>query len=309
MHPDSDPPLHARSELRPRAGGAGAPVDLSALIARVLGRQRSALDAAGIEVRLDLDPALSPVTGEAEALQQMLLSLVARARSELASWPGPRRLIARTRESSEGVLLSVVDNGPGIARSRLPHLFDPPEESSGAEVPLWIAATIVREHGGRIVAESEEGHGTAFLVRLPRAAAPAPAPAPRDEAEPQPEQRAARALRVLVADDEPTLRLVIALLLGRRGHHVVQATDAHEALRLAQEEPFDVALVDAYMPGDGLQLLERLEAMPTLRGRTALMTGDADRARSHRGAGGARAALVKPFDVAEAVRLVEQLGG
>jgi CheY-like chemotaxis protein len=117
-----------------------------------------------------------------------------------------------------------------------------------------------------------------------------------------------RSLRVLVADDEPTLRLAIALFLGRRGHQVIQAADAYEALRLAQEQQFDAALVDARMPGDGLHLLEQLEAMPALRGRTALMTGDLGRARTSQGITTGRPYLVKPFDMADAVNLIEKLG-
>ena len=76
--------------------------------------------------------------------------------------------------------------------------------------------------------------------------------------------RTRRPLRVLVADDEPTLRLALALFLGRHGHEVMEAADAYEALQLAREEHFDVVLVDARMPGDGAALLEQLEAMPEL---------------------------------------------
>ena len=86
---------------------------------------------------------------------------------------------------------------------------------------------------------------------------------------------------------------------------MTQASDAYEALRLAQEHPFDVALVDARMPGDGVALLEQLEAMPSLRG-----THGADDRRpgpcAHgQGLAAGRPYLVKPFDMAEAVDLIE----
>jgi CheY-like chemotaxis protein len=89
---------------------------------------------------------------------------------------------------------------------------------------------------------------------------------------------------------------------------VIQAADAYEALRLAQEQVFDAALVDARMPGDGLHLLEQLEAMPMLKGRTALMTGDLGRARTSQGITTGRPYLVKPFDMSDAVNLIEKLG-
>ena len=119
---------------------------------------------------------------------------------------------------------------------------------------------------------------------------------------------AARSLRVLVADDEASLRLAISLFLTRRGHQVVQAADAHEARRLAAEQSFDAALVDARMPGDGLRLLQELDASPGLRGRTALMTGDPGRALDAREAVAGRPYLTKPFDMQAAVALVERLG-
>jgi signal transduction histidine kinase len=284
------------------------PVNLTVEADRVLELQKYALETAGIEVRKDLDQALSPVMGEAGALQQVILNLVVNAEQALAVKPGQRLLIVRTRESSEGVLLSVVDNGPGISREKLPHIFDGYGMGEGrdAGLGLGISAQIIREHGGQIMAESEEGRGAAFFVRLPRTASSKPAlPEPPAVAAPV---SPVRSLRVLVADDEPTLRLAIALFLGRRGHQVVQAADAYEALRMAQEQPFDAALVDARMPGDGLHLLEQLEAMPALRGRTALMTGDLGRARTSQGITTGRPYLVKPFDMTDAVNLIEKLG-
>jgi PAS domain S-box-containing protein len=296
------------SFARQQGVGGREPVNLSAVAATVLDLQKYALDTAGIEVRKDLDHALSPVMGEAGALQQVILNLVVNAEEALASRPGHRLLIVRTRESSEGVMLSVVDNGPGIPRDQLPGIFEsyrsPGSHDQG--LGLEVSAKIIREHGGQIMAESEEGRGTAFFVRLPRAPVPA-APDP-ERISPPPEQPPQRPLRVLVADDEPTLRLAIALFLGRRGHQVVEAADAHEAFALAQEREFDVALVDVRMPGDGLELIEKLEAMPSLHGRTALMTGDMGRARTTQGIATGRPYLVKPFDMTEVVHIVERLG-
>jgi two-component system, NtrC family, sensor kinase len=284
------------------------PVNLSDVAGRVLDLQRYALDTAGIEVRRDFDRALAPVMGEPGALQQLLLNLVVNAEQALAARPEGRLLIVRTRESSEGVVVSVIDNGPGIPRSALPHVF----EFHGAESPsrgfgLGTCSAIVRDHSGHIWVESVEGKGAAFFIQFPRnaSAAPAAAPAPMPSA---PEQPVNRPLRILIADDEATLRLAIALFLGRRGHQVTQAADAYEAHRLAQEAEFDVALVDARMPGDGLALLEKLEAMPRLRGRTALMTGDLGRTRTSQGITTGRPYITKPFDLMDVVRLVEALG-
>lgn len=124
-----------------------------------------------------------------------------------------------------------------------------------------------------------------------------------------PNDAAPRPLRVLVADDEASLRLAISIFLSRRGHLVVQAADAHEARRLAAAQSFDAALIDARMPGDGLRLLDELDASPALRGRTALMTGDPGRNRDTSTLAAGRPFLIKPFDMHAAVALIERLGG
>jgi CheY-like chemotaxis protein len=121
-----------------------------------------------------------------------------------------------------------------------------------------------------------------------------------------PDQTHSVPLRVLVADDEPSLRMAISLYLRRRGHIVTEAADAHEALELAHQQKFDAALIDARMPGDGLRLLDRLDETH-LRGRTALMSGDAGRSRTADDAAGGRPYLLKPFDMQAAVTLIESL--
>jgi CheY-like chemotaxis protein len=99
------------------------------------------------------------------------------------------------------------------------------------------------------------------------------------------------------------------MFLERRGHRVVDVPDAHQAWAAAQREPFDVALVDARMPGDGVRLLEQLETLPGLAGRTALMTGDLGRTRTEQDVSTERPCLAKPFELNEMVRLLEALGG
>lgn len=299
------------SYARQQGAGGLEPVNVSAIAERVLQTQRYALETAGIVVRRDLDKSVSSVMGETGALQQVVLNLIVNAEQALASTTGDRRLIVRTRESTEGVILSVIDNGPGIQRETLPRIFDRfhTTKAGGTGLGLAISAAIIRDHAGQIWAESDEGRGAAFYVRLPRAkdpprkssAQPAPSTGRRSESQPR------RQLRILVADDEVGLRRALCLFLERRGHVVIQAGDAREALALARTQPFDVALVDARMPGDGLALLEKLEAIPTLHGRTALMTGDMGRARTHQGIATGRPYLSKPFDMDEMVRLLETL--
>ncbi len=113
--------------------------------------------------------------------------------------------------------------------------------------------------------------------------------------------------RVLVVDDEPLIRKAISRLLTRRGYSVVVAADGEEALREANQLPFDVALVDYEMPGrNGLKVLSELrEHQPACI--RVLMTGRQDFpivvAAVNRGE--IMRVVQKPFDPDELVELLE----
>lgn len=294
------------SLVRAHDAGDRRTVELNGVVRRILEMQRYALTTAGIEVRPDLQEPLSRVHGEAGAVQQMVLELVIHAERSLAQRHGDRLLVVRTRESSQGVTLTVFDNGPGMPRERLGRIF---EAGTDGALGLSVAAGLARDSGGTVRAESEEGRNTTIVVELPRegdTAVRRPRPAPAEPPAAAPART--RALRVLLADDEASLRMAIRIFLERRGHQVVEAADAHEAWAAAQRAPFDVALVDARMPGDGVRLLEQLETLPALAGRTALMTGDLGRTRMEQDVSTERPCLAKPFEMDEMVRLLEALG-
>jgi CheY-like chemotaxis protein len=100
---------------------------------------------------------------------------------------------------------------------------------------------------------------------LPPPAVPAPTSQIQGEA--------ARALRILVADDEPMILKALKRILEWRGHFVTTASSAHEALERLAESSYDAAMVDARMPGDGITVLKHLEADPGFTGTVVLMTG------------------------------------
>jgi two-component system, sensor histidine kinase and response regulator len=121
-----------------------------------------------------------------------------------------------------------------------------------------------------------------------------------------------RPLRVLVAEDSPINQRLMRTLLGHRGHHVVIAADGQEALAALAREPFDVALMDLHMSGVG-----GLEATAAIREREratgghlpiVALTGSAqsgDRERCL--AAGMDGYVLKPFNAAELIELIESL--
>ncbi len=288
------------------------PVNLNEIVERAVELRRYELDSHEIRVQLDLDRSIRAVRGDETALLQVMLNLIVNSEEALGEVEGERRLILRTRESSGGLRVAVVDNGPGISRSSLDRLFDPffTTKPAGSGLGLAIANAIVLDHGGQLFVESQAGNGSAFHVQLPPAEEwtqreprlPARARATREAGGEPP----TRALTVLVADDEPVIRLAIQRVLGERGHIVLTAADADEALQIAREEKVDVALIDAHMPGDGLTCVARLDEMPELSDRVILLSGDVRGLRVHAARAARGLFLQKPFDYDELVTLVER---
>ncbi len=113
-----------------------------------------------------------------------------------------------------------------------------------------------------------------------------------------------RPFRILVADDEPNVVRLLVRIFEGRGHDVVAACSAFEALEALEAGSFDVVLVDLNMPGGGLAVVSRLEADPAFTGRIVLMTG-ALAADPTMEMGPSVSRLQKPFQMTEVIALVE----
>lgn len=282
-------------------------VNLSTIAETVLTLKRYALETSGIEIEVDLDQSLCSIEAESGAIQRLILILVNHAERSLLRMEGTRSLLVRSRESNDGVVLYLSDNGPGIPRHHLPSLFES-DTATDAGLGLNTADLIARDHGGGLWIESGEGKGTTFTLRLPRSARPEPI-APAASVTPPAETDEPRAVRILVADDEATLRLALAMFLGRHGYEVDQAENVEQALKMLEQHEYDVALVDVRMPGDGLTLLSILDDSPDWTGQAILMTGDHTQARIRDEIRAGRPHLTKPFDMTDAVRLIESVRG
>jgi two-component system, NtrC family, sensor kinase len=153
-----------------RSPGEPRPVDVNQLVRDTTDLVRPGLSAAGLSLNMLTDPALLPVHGHPSQIQQVILNLVTNAIAATA--PGGRiEVITRARPPDAGVLLEVSDTGHGIPLAERKRIFEPffstKELGGGSGLGLFISAQIVRDHGGRIEVESEEGRGSTFRVFLP----------------------------------------------------------------------------------------------------------------------------------------------
>ena len=145
-------------------------VSLKRLINRSVLLSRHKLQLNNIEIETCLDADLPPVRGDFNQLQQCLINLIFNA---LDAMPDGGRVTLRAQADPRHnqVMLSVADTGCGIAEENLPHVFEPffstKGEGYGVGLGLSTVYGIVEHHGGSVSIESQIGHGTEFLIRLP----------------------------------------------------------------------------------------------------------------------------------------------
>jgi signal transduction histidine kinase/CheY-like chemotaxis protein len=180
--------------------------------------------------------------------------------------------------SGAHVRISISDYGSGISSDILPRIFDPyfTTKPSGSGLGLATAYAIVAKHGGRLSVESRLGMGTVFAVDLPAAStisdrqASQVHPAPASHRGPL---LSGSTARLLVMDDQETLRCLLTNVLTTLGYEVVSARDGAEAIDLyeaatASGRGFDAVMLDLTVSGGmgGVEAAQTLKELdPSVR--------------------------------------------
>ncbi len=169
----------------------------------------------------------------------------------------------RPSTSDSSLLLQVRDTGIGLTPLQQSNIFDSFTQADasttrrfgGTGLGLAITKRLTELMGGSITVESEPGHGSTFIVRLPiTSASPPPLQASLPpSAQPGPKLPFPADLRILLVDDNRTNQLLCQAMLKRLGLSATLAGDGNEAVASWRAEGFDVVLMDVEMPGlDGL---------------------------------------------------------
>lgn len=283
-------------------------IDLAALVADLAGASQPLADRNGNRLVVERPAGLGSMRADQTRLRQIILNLLSNA---CKFTEGGTVTLAVARDAEEGwVRFRVSDTGIGMTRDQLGRLFQEFTQADssttrkygGTGLGLAISQRLAALMGGTIAVESEPGVGTSFTVRLPAGAAagadaiPGSPPAPVGAVAAIPD--AARTVddRVLVVDDDATVRDLMRRFLGREGFDVVTAESGAEALSAVRAQRPSVITLDVLMPDmDGWSVLQELKADPELAGIPVIMVTIVD--EKHKGiALGASDYLNKPID-------------
>ncbi|MDB4969029.1 MAG: Sensor protein [Myxococcales bacterium] len=300
-------------------------VDLASVIQSALENVSALALAKGVRFTVEIEPAMAKLSGDPVRLLQVVSNLLTNAVK--FSQKDGRVLVSLTTIDGRAAL-RISDEGRGIEPGFLPHIFDrfTQQDSSttrlfgGLGLGLAIVRHIVDRHGGSVRAESPgPGKGATFSVTLPLSPSHEDSATPSAAHESRPRPRAGhdgdeqlRGLRVLLVDDDSTIRETTTEILNLLGASVVATPSAADGLRALDAARFDVILCDIAMPGqdgyDFIRLLRELD--PQHGGATPAIAftafaGDHNRARSLEA--GFQLHLSKPVDLerlAESVKLL-----
>ena len=280
--------------------------DINRVIDDTLELRRYALRTANVDVETRFDEHLPLTWADPFQLQQVVLNLLTNAEHALSTWDGDRRLRVSTEFVGNDLIVRVTDSGPGISPEHLPRVFNPffttKPVGEGTGLGLSISDGIVREHGGRIRAESRIGQGASFIIELPYVAPPLPEHPKISEAGP----RTANNRRILVVDDEPAIRSAIAKYFRSLGHTVDMAASGRDAIACATATEYDALLLDLRLPDiSGDRVLAELRVLAREPERVVFMTGDTQSESTRRALGAVgRPVISKPFLLDELAAVV-----
>ncbi len=325
-----------------RAEASYQETDLPRLTADLASSFRSAVESAGLVLRVDCPPLDARVYVDRELWERIVLNLLSNALK--FTFEGEIAVsLARVGQSVE---LSVQDSGTGIAPDELPRIFERFHRVKGARsrthegtgIGLSLVLELVKLHGGEMSVESELGVGTTFRVQLPIGSAHLPAeriaPAraleagarqalpfveealgwltsqrarPETWGMPLASPQDTHQARVLVADDNADMRSYVAQLLGR--HWQVECVaDGAAALEAIVRHPPNLLLADVMMPGlDGFELLRRVRQEPATRELPVILLSAraGEEARLEGLEAGADDYMIKPFSARELTARVQ----
>ena len=259
-------------------------VDLARLVREVDALMRVQAHAKGLTLNVTMDADVPRwVRADPTRLKQILFNLLSNAVKFTAVGHVHLKVEAGTGAAAGSVVFTVIDTGIGMderTQQRVFHRFVQGDETTsrrhgGTGLGLEISRSLARLMQGDITVKSAPGEGSSFVlaVPLPKIGPPAPGASAAAAHADSP----GRTLKVLVAEDHPVNRAYLEAVLDKLGHHTVFAENGEEAVRAAQEQDFDIVLMDLHMPVmDGFAATRAIRTLPLPRGAMPIVALTAD---------------------------------
>lgn len=247
------------------------PLDVAMIIDAVYSMVR-ALIPESISIERSLGHAPFVVAVDRVQMEQVIMNLCLNSRDAIVSGTGSIRLSLEPHDEQgqSGVLLRVCDDGCGMSEEVQSRVLEPffttKTRGFGTGLGLVSVHTVVTRHGGTLDFNSEVSKGTDMRVWLPLSALPA---ASDEAALERCRPTFSGASTILLAEDDPQVRRIVVFALESVGLRVRVAADGYEAMRLADETDFDLAVLDLVMPKASghevfLHMRARLPSLPVI---------------------------------------------
>lgn len=305
----------------------GEPVKNTICISKLIKYSANlALSGSNVRCELGIPDNLSPIEADKGQLSQAISNLIINANQAMPEggniklWAENIKVVERDQiplQQGKYVKISVTDQGTGISQEHLQKIFDPyfTTKEMGSGLGLATCYSIIKKHEGYITVESEMGVGTTFRIYLPASSkeireisvqgevnknSTAPVNT-RNEETPNVSKG-----KVLLMDDEATIRLFNSQHLINLKYEVETAEDGVEAIELYKKamksgKPFDAIIMDLTVPGGmgGREAIKKLlEIDPEVRAIVASGYAD-DQIMAESNKYGFSGVLVKPYEIAE----------
>jgi signal transduction histidine kinase/DNA-binding response OmpR family regulator len=244
------------------------------LIESCLESIRAAVEAKSINLGVDIQRSCPPIVADEQRVQQIVWNLLSNA---VKFTPSKGSIFVKVQRTEQFLQIKVKDTGKGISSEFLPHVFERFRQADSTTTRayggLGLGLSIVRQltelHGGTATVDSEgEGKGTTFTITLPYRKGSVSVVSNSMPAVDVKSQGALSGIRVLVVDDEPDSRQIIAMLLERQGAIVEEVASVSSAMEALTRFNTDVVISDIGMPGeDGYALVQQLRSHAVLKYR------------------------------------------
>jgi len=268
------------------------------------------------ELTFSCAPRSIGVSCDTNLLTQVLTDVLRNAKESYGDSPGSIHISLDTEEMGADVArlypgarpghfarLVVKDNGMGMNRETMAKAFDPlfttREEQGHSGLGLSIVFSIIRAHDGFLAVESFPDKGTSISIYLPMVELDQTVLLDTDsqhalEATEQIEDKpGAKNKSILVVEDEPTVRTLVTKMLSTLGYQVQSCSNGEDALRICDNDSFDLVIVDMMMPKmSGIDLIDRLKKEHQ-QNHALIMTGYG----VNKAFTGSESVIAKPFDL------------